>query len=145
MIIESKIFCFIKKEANIRNCILLSVVLLVGGFYHITYANPAKMLVASWYSIKSLKKDGQYRLTKGVMANGKLFRDGNLTCACNLVSLGGTLRITNKNNGKTVMVTVTDHINRRFSDTRIDLSKGAFSKISPLGRGLAQVRVEVVK
>jgi rare lipoprotein A (peptidoglycan hydrolase) len=119
---------------------LLSSFLLSGA----VEASPI-YLKASYYSTASLHKDGQWKKTKGVMANGKLFRDGDLTCACNLVPLGSALRVKNKNNGKTVVVTVTDHINRRFTETRIDLTPLAFSSIAELKEGLVAVKVERIK
>jgi len=101
-------------------------------------------LKASWYSVESLKKEGTFKYSKGVMANGKLFRNDGATAACNLFPLGTTLRITSTS-GRSVIVKVTDRINKRFTKTRIDLSKGAFAQIADLKQGLIPVIVEVVK
>lgn len=99
-------------------------------------------LSASWYSIASLKKEGTWKIYKGRMANGHLFNARRLTCATRLYSLGDRLRITNLYNNKQVVVTVTDRISERFAQTRIDLSKRAFSKIADLEQGIVSVMVE---
>jgi len=98
-------------------------------------------LKASWYSIESLKQEGTFKKSKGVMANGKLFSDTALTCACNLYPLHTLLRVTCLANNKSIVVCVTDRISRRFGKTRIDLSKKAFEILSDghLEKGLIEV------
>ena len=102
-------------------------------------------LTASWYFIQSLKTEGTYKYWKGRMANGKIFDENALTCACRLYPLGSLLRITNAKNGKSVIVLVTDRIGKRFAKTRIDLAMAAFAKIADLEQGLVPVKVEVLK
>lgn len=76
-------------------------------------------------------------------ANGQTFRQSGMTCASNVYKMGTVLRITNKENGKSVEVRVND--TGAFKMPRIvDLSKAAFSKIASLRKGLVQVTVEVV-
>jgi rare lipoprotein A len=99
------------------------------------------ILTASWYSIASLKRDGQWKITKGVMANGEKFRDEGFTCASRDFKLGTKLLIT-AGNGKSVIVRVTDRINKRYKGKRIDLSKSAFNLLAPLSQGLILVTVE---
>mgnify|MGYP000567798014 FL=1 len=53
------------------------------------------------------------------------------------------LKVTNKANGKSVVVRVTDTGGFGKYGRTLDLSKGAFSKIANLSSGIAQV--EVVK
>jgi len=101
-------------------------------------------LTASWYSMESLKREGTYKLTKGVMANGQLFRNEGFTCATRLFPLGARLRIIHVKSGRYVFVKVTDRIGKRFANKRIDLSKAAFSKIADLNDGLCRVRIEVI-
>ncbi len=102
------------------------------------------ILTASWYSIKSLHRDGQWKITKGVMANGEKFRDEELTCATRDFDLGTKLLIT-ASNGKSVIVRVTDRINKRYKGKRIDLSKQAFNLLASLSQGLISVKVEKVR
>ncbi len=101
-------------------------------------------LKASWYSTDSLKKEGTWSYSNGIMANGQRFNDKALTCACRLYPLGTKLKITNLKNGQSVIVTVTDRIGKRFANSRIDLSQGAFSRIANLKEGLIIIRVEMV-
>lgn len=72
------------------------------------------------------------------MANGKPFRQSRLTCASNCWALGTRLRV--RYGDRTVDVTVTDRMARRFPQ-RIDLSKAAFLKLSPLMPGVITVGV----
>ena len=111
----------------------------------ICFTSNAWALDASWYSIESLKREGTYKYSKGVMANGCLFSDSGLTCANRLYPLGTYLKITNTRNGKSVICKTTDRIGKRFAETRIDLSKRAFSEIADLKCGVIPITVEVVK
>lgn len=112
----------------------------------VQFAYADMILTASWYSISSLHRDGQWKLTHGRCADGSYFRDNVFTCATNLFPLGTLLRITvSSDSSKSVSVVVTDRINKRFAKTRIDLSKGAFQILAPLSKGLIQVSVERIK
>ena len=111
----------------------------------VTLTTSSFAMQASWYSVQSLKNEGTYKYSKGVMANGTLFVDDNLTCATRLYPLGTILRITNLDTKRSVEVKVTDRIGKRFTYKRIDLSKGAFSKIADCKQGLVQVLVERVE
>ena len=101
-------------------------------------------LTASWYSIASLKRDGQWKITKGVMANGKKFQDEKFTCATRDYELGTYLKIIDNKTGKSIYVKVTDRMSKRFRGKRIDLSKRAFSKIADLKQGVIRVKVEKI-
>jgi rare lipoprotein A (peptidoglycan hydrolase) len=121
------LFCLFFWVAMIRGC---------------ANAEPVRVMTASWYSIESLKKEGTYKYSKGVMANGRIFNN-DYTCATNLYPLGSILRVYNlKDKDKKIEVEVTDRINKRFTKTRIDLSQKAFSKIDDLNKGIVKVEVE---
>jgi len=104
-------------------------------------------LTASWYSIDSLKKEGTYKYSKGVMANGKRFSDDIFTCASCDFKLGSRIAITNYITRKQVIAEVTDRTNRRFKGKRIDLSRAAFYALTDgdLERGLCEVYVTEIK
>lgn len=71
-------------------------------------------------------------------ANGSLFDAYGLTTAHPSLPFGTTLRVTNQNNGKSVVVKVTDR--GPFVAGRVlDLSYGAFSRISSPSRGTTSV------
>ena len=96
---------------------------------------------ASWYSSASLKKEGTWKTSKGIQANGQPFNENALTAACRMYPLGARIRVTNARNGRSVVVKVTDRIGKRFATTRIDLSKAAFQKIADLDQGIVPITV----
>jgi rare lipoprotein A len=124
---------------------ILLLILLHPALASATGKKKIPPLHASWYSIQSLKDEGTYKHSKGVMANGKIFNDNALTCATRLYPLGSVLRITALNSGHSVVVRVTDRIGIRFARTRVDLSKGAFREIANLKQGIISVKVERIK
>lgn len=104
-------------------------------------------LIASWYSVQSLKNEGTYKYSKGVQANGKLFDENAFTVASCDFPLGAKLKITTiENPKKSIIVEVTDRTNKRFKGKRIDLAKSAFEKLSGgrLDKGILQVTVEAL-
>lgn len=92
--------------------------------------------VASWYSIKS--NGGTETASGEVLCNHKM------TAAHKTLKIGTKVRVTNLNNGKSIIVRINDrgpYIKGRV----IDLTPAAFSKISHLTKGLFRCKVEVVK
>lgn len=76
-------------------------------------------------------------------ANGERFNMNGLTAAMLHVPFGTSVRVTNKRNGKSVVVRVTDR--GPFVHNRvIDLSKGAAAEIGVLSSGVAPVVVEIL-
>ncbi len=122
--------------------VICSIVILVVLSGCVAQADEIK---ASYYSEASLKKEGTWAKSHGVMANGRVFDENALTVATRLYPLGSHLLVTNLDNGKYVMVVVTDRIGKRFAKTRIDLSKGAFLRLGSLKAGLIPVKVVLVK
>jgi rare lipoprotein A len=92
---------------------------------------------ASWYSKQS---PGINKHT----ANNEVFNDRDLTCAMWGAPFNQTVKVTNRKNGKSVIVRVNDrgpHF-RYFRKGRvIDLTKAAFARIAPLDNGLIDVEV----
>lgn len=115
-------------------------------FWTIVAVAHAQDLKASWYSEKSLISEGTRKAGEPqIMANGKVFNENKLTCATRLYPLGTMLKVTNLDNGKFVIVKVTDRIGKRFAETRIDLSKKAFESIAKLSQGLVPITAEVIE
>jgi rare lipoprotein A (peptidoglycan hydrolase) len=129
-------------KKKINKWLWIAIGILLGTFlFKVCYGAEEITLEASWYSIQSLKKEGTYRYSKGVMANGEKFNDDDYTCATRLYPLGSLLRIVNTKNNKAVWVKVTDRISKLFGETRIDLSKRAFAEIANLKQGLIPVEI----
>ncbi|PIV38881.1 MAG: septal ring lytic transglycosylase RlpA family lipoprotein [Candidatus Omnitrophica bacterium CG02_land_8_20_14_3_00__42_8] len=92
---------------------------------------------ASWYS----QNDPGILLTT---ANMERFDDSELTCAMWDMPFNAILKVTNLENGKSVIVRVNDRGPAKRLNRAIDLTKAAFSKIADLEKGLAEVSVEIM-
>lgn len=90
---------------------------------------------ASWYG-----QGFEGKLT----ASGYVYDSNQLTCASNDYPFGTVLKVTNNENGKSVLVVVTDRGGFDEYGRVIDLSRAAFFKISTLGHGLIDVKIEVM-
>lgn len=76
-------------------------------------------------------------------ANGERFDQGKLTAAHRTMPFGTRVRVTNTQNGKSVVVRINDR--GPFAKGRvIDLSSSAFKSIAYLGAGVVPVRVQVI-
>ncbi len=76
-------------------------------------------------------------------ANGEIFSQQKLTCACNVLPLGIWIKVTNLRNGRTVIVKINDRIHPKMNRI-VDLSKAAASKLGYVSRGLTRVKVELL-
>ena len=75
-------------------------------------------------------------------ANGEIFSQSKLTCACNALPLGTWIKVTNLRNGKSVIVKVNDRIHPKMRRI-VDLSRAAAGKLGFLSSGLTRVKVQV--
>jgi len=90
--------------------------------------------VASWYG-----EEFQGNET----ANGEIYDLNGLTAAHPTLPFGTTVRVTNLNNSKNILLRINDrgpYIGRRL----IDVSKAAAKRLGFVGAGTTRVRVEVV-
>ncbi|WP_245893121.1 septal ring lytic transglycosylase RlpA family protein [Devosia naphthalenivorans] len=90
--------------------------------------------VASWYG------PGFHGRTT---ANGEKYNMNGMTAAHKSLKFGTKVRVTNENNGKSVVVRINDrgpYVGSRI----IDLSKSAAQAIDMIGPGTAAVTVEVL-
>lgn len=77
-------------------------------------------------------------------ASGELYQHGLKTAAHRTLPFGSSVRVTNIQNGKSVVVKINDR--GPFVRGRIiDLSKSAFSSIGNTSSGLLNVRIEVIR
>jgi rare lipoprotein A (peptidoglycan hydrolase) len=76
-------------------------------------------------------------LSGRIKANGQPYNPNRLTAASNNYRLGTRVRVTNRRNGKSVVVVITD----RCGNCSIDLSRAAFQRIAPLKQGRVPVRI----
>lgn len=73
-----------------------------------------------------------------ITANGERFNPGAMTTAHPSLPFGTRLRVTNQDNGKSVIVRVNDR-GPYYGGRILDLSTGAFSRIASTSRGVAYV------
>lgn len=76
-------------------------------------------------------------------ANGEIFDPSHLTAAHQTLPFGTQVRVTNLNNGRSVVVRINDRgpfVGRRI----IDLSRRAAERIDMIGTGTAPVRLEIL-
>lgn len=99
-------------------------------------ANASYAATASWYGIPF-----HGRLT----ASGERFNMNDLTCASNTHKMGTKLKVTNKSNGKSVIVRVNDTGGFKKYGRTLDLSRAAFNKIEDINKGLIKINIQVLK
>jgi len=90
---------------------------------------------ASWYGEEFAQRP---------TASGERYDPGKLTGAHRTLPLGSRVRVTNLQNGRSVLVTINDrgpYAGRRA----IDLSYGAARALGMVERGIARVRIELVE
>ena len=73
-------------------------------------------------------------------SNGEIFSQQKLTGASKFLPLNEWVRVTNLDNGKSVVVKITDRTHPRIQRV-IDLSKSAAKQLAYLGNGLAKVKI----
>lgn len=71
------------------------------------------------------------------------FDKNKLTAASNKLPLGALIKVTNKDNGKSVVVKINDC--GKMKSNVIDLSESAFKKIAKLSDGRIKVSVSIIK
>ena len=77
-------------------------------------------------------------------SSGERYNHSLKTAAHNKIPFGSSVKVTNKNNGKSVVVKVNDR-GPFAKDRVIDLSKSAFSSIGNPSSGVINVSIEVVQ
>jgi len=95
---------------------------------------------ASWYS----EQDPGINIRT---ANNEIFDDSGFTAAMWEVPFNQSVRVTNLENGKSVVVRINDRgPHKRFvrHGRIIDLSKKAFSDLAPLDTGLIPIELELL-
>ncbi len=91
--------------------------------------------IASYYSLKF-----QFRRT----ASGEMFNTFGMTAAHKSLPFGTRVQVTNRNNGKSVIVKINDR--GPFIKGRIiDLTSAAFSKIGNTSQGTLPVTLKVLR
>jgi rare lipoprotein A len=99
-----------------------------------TCADPALRGLASWYGGKF-----HGRMT----SSGEVFDTNEMTAAHRSLPFGTMVKVTNLENGRTAVVKINDR--GPFVDGRIiDLSRAAAAELDFLGKGVAEVSLEII-
>lgn len=93
--------------------------------------------------LSSFYESTWYNLEGNITKSGEVFKSNKMTAASNKFPIGAILKVTNKDNKKSVIVRVNDC--GKMPNHVIDLSKGAFSKIAKLEEGRINVKVSILK
>jgi rare lipoprotein A len=104
---------------------------------------------ASWYDSKSVKREGTCHAEKCYTASGKEIHElesmGVDFCAADKrYKMGSRLKVTNRSNGRSVIVKVVDRGGFKKYGRSCDLSKQSFSKIADLKKGVIKVDVQIL-
>ena len=96
-----------------------------------------------FYCLTSFKASYYHSSFHGkVTKSGEIYNENRLTCASNTHKLGTKLKVTNLDNGKSVIVKVTD--TGSFSKVTLDLSKKAFERIAELEKGIINITIKKI-
>jgi rare lipoprotein A (peptidoglycan hydrolase) len=116
----------------IRRLVVLFVFL--SGLFAVPHVSSAATITATWYD-----------LPPGPMANGKPFNSQNPAIAAGTETLfGKVLLVTNPNNKKSIIVSVTDRMSKNTRGTHIDLSRAGAIRLGFLEEGKIPVEIQVL-
>lgn len=101
------------------------------------------IIAMCFFCLTSFYEATFYNLEGNITKSGEVFKSNKMTCASNKFPIGAILKVTNKENKRSVIVRVND--TGKMKDNVIDLSKGAFKKIAKLEDGRINVRVSIIK
>ena len=93
--------------------------------------------------LSSFYESTWYNLEGNITKSGEVFDKNKMTAASNKFPIGAILKVTNKDNKKSVIVRIND--TGKMPNHVIDLSKGAFSKIAKLDEGRIKIKVNIIK
>jgi len=128
------------KMKNITVVMIIAIVMFLVLIIAPKDIEPSSIIykgIASWYS-----KDDPGILE--TTANMEIFDDTQFTCAIWDVPFNTILKVTNLENGKSILVRVNDRGPAKRLGRLIDLTKSAFSTIADLQKGLIEVQVEII-
>lgn len=78
-------------------------------------------------------------------ASGEIFDSSKNTCAHNKLKMGTVIKVTNVENGKSVTCKVNDRGGFEKYGRILDMSKGSFSVIGNVNKGVIKVRIDIIK
>ncbi len=76
-------------------------------------------------------------------ATGEIFKQNQMTAACNVLPLGTWVRVTNLRNGKSIVVRTNDRLHVKTRRI-VDLTRTGAQQLGYIKSGLTRVKVEVL-
>ena len=131
---SSRVATFRSPVAHRKGTYKLGAPYVINGVRYVPRHNPYydEVGLGSWYG-----GDFHGRQT----ANGEIFDVGRITGAHPTLPLPSLVRVTNLQNGRSIVVRINDR-GPFVSGRIIDLSHGAASRLGYVGRGVSRVRVQ---
>lgn len=77
-------------------------------------------------------------------ANGEKYNHIKYTAACNVLPLNSWIKVTNLSNHRSVILKINDRLNKK-NKRLVDVSKSAAQKLGFISKGIAKVKVELLK
>ena len=120
----------------------LLLILLLGTFMSFSNSEICKETIASFYGAEHHGKR---------TASNEIFNMYDFTAAHKTLKFGTKVKVTNVNNGKTVVITINDRgpfkrtPDFKYYSRVLDLAKGAFLKIAPAGAGVIKIKYEILE
>jgi rare lipoprotein A len=133
--IELAVIELLERKMIIMIVMLVQTMLVIMLFSMIPQEAMAKGGASGYATVYSNKYQGKKT------ASGKRYNKHKLTAASSKLPLGTKVLVKNKDNGRSVQVTINDR--KAPGGARIDLSKSAANKLGI--KGTAPVRIQVVK
>jgi len=93
--------------------------------------------------LSSFYESTWYNLEGNITKSGEVFKSNRMTAASNKFPIGSILKVTNKENKKSVIVRINDC--GKMPNHVIDLSEGAFKRIGKLKQGRLKIKVNIIK
>lgn len=122
----------------LRSYFLIVALIIFSGIYAFT---PVKQIAANkWKGIASFYHS---KFNGRKTATGEIFSNKLLTAANNFLKLGTIVRVTNLQNGRSVIVKINDRMNIR-NKRLIDLSQAAALQLGLFNQGIGEVSIELL-
>lgn len=117
---------------------LLFVVVFLSGLFGAKAQNDSASYETGIASFYAKKFEGRK------CSSGSTFRNDSLTGAHKSLKFGTKVKVTNLKNDSVVIVTINDRLPKR-SKRSIDLTRKAAAQLNFIPKGLAKVKIEVLK
>ena len=128
---------------------VLLVLMFVGLFFNHSNAQKKIKLKHSTSARKPVIKYGTAsyyakKFDRRETASGEIYRSKKYSAACNVLPLRTWIKVTNLRNNKSLVVRINDRLHPK-NKRLIDLSWIAAKDLGYISRGLARVKIEVLK